>query len=190
MEVVCLQTRTDVNLSTMSAADPVAQSTSVANLTNVGPVGSSHMPIQGSMPFIPSAVYTLPGLPPPVPSMPSVPSYSRSLTDDDVERTATKVQSIISHEIEALVTLKVVARMESVENELSDHFKASAIREIDNTKAKLDDQEQYSRRMCLRISGVDESANEATDKIVLDLAQVMKVDLKITDFDRCHRVGV
>ena len=106
--------RTNVNLSTMSAADPVAQSTPVANVANVGYVGSPHIPTcaQGSMPFIPNAAYTFPGLPPPVPSMPSVTSYSISLTDEDVERIALKVQNIISHEIETLVTLKIEARME------------------------------------------------------------------------------
>ena len=44
--------------------------------------------------------------------------------------------------------------------------------------------------MCLRISGIKESENQDTDKIVLALAQRMKVDSKICDIDRSHRVGV
>lgn len=44
--------------------------------------------------------------------------------------------------------------------------------------------------MCLKVSGVDESVKEDTDKIILELARRMNVDLKSSDIDRSHRVGV
>ena len=52
----------------------------------------------------------------------------------------------------------------------------------------LDDQEQYSRRQCLRIYGVKEKANENTDDLVLEIAKMMKVSIDPRDIDRSHRI--
>ena len=52
-----------------------------------------------------------------------------------------------------------------------------------------DAQEQYSRRNCLRISGIAETVNEKTDDIVLALAEDLNVPLSPADIDRSHRVG-
>lgn len=49
--------------------------------------------------------------------------------------------------------------------------------------------EQYSRRNCLRISGVKEVDGEDTDKYVLTMASAIGADISITDIDRSHRVG-
>lgn len=54
---------------------------------------------------------------------------------------------------------------------------------------KSDDLEQYQRRQCLRIFGVEETREEDTDKLVIDVAAKIGVDLQIRDIDRCHRVG-
>ncbi|PSN37253.1 hypothetical protein C0J52_17952 [Blattella germanica] len=54
---------------------------------------------------------------------------------------------------------------------------------------KNDDLEQYHRRQCLRIFGVEETREEDTDKLVIDVAAKIGVDLQIRDIDRCHRVG-
>lgn len=52
-----------------------------------------------------------------------------------------------------------------------------------------DAQEQYSRRNCLRISGIAETVNEKTDDIVLAIAEDLNVPLTPADIDRSHRVG-
>lgn len=52
-----------------------------------------------------------------------------------------------------------------------------------------DDCEQYSRRNSIRITGIPESSNEETDKIVLDMAHDLDVQLNLADIDRTHRVG-
>ncbi|PSN36273.1 hypothetical protein C0J52_19950 [Blattella germanica] len=52
---------------------------------------------------------------------------------------------------------------------------------------KSDDLEQYQRRQCLRIFSVEETREEDTDKLVLDVAAKIGVDLQIRDTDRCHR---
>ena len=55
---------------------------------------------------------------------------------------------------------------------------------------KLDDAEQYSRRNCLRISGVPETEGENTDELVLDIASSrLRVNISLSDIDRSHRTG-
>ena len=54
----------------------------------------------------------------------------------------------------------------------------------------MDIAEQYSRRNILRISGVEEKADEVIDDIVLQIAEVCGVDLSLSDIDRSHRLQV
>ena len=52
------------------------------------------------------------------------------------------------------------------------------------------DAEQYSRRNCLRVFGIPESANENTDTAILELAkEKLGIQLNLCDLDRSHRVG-
>ena len=57
---------------------------------------------------------------------------------------------------------------------------------------KIDDQEQYSRRQCLRIKGFEVNENESTkdcEKIVKDYIKNLKVDIEDREYDRIHRIG-
>ena len=53
----------------------------------------------------------------------------------------------------------------------------------------MDAAEQYSRRNCLRISGIEEREHENTDNIVLDIAEAINVNIDIRDIERSHRLG-
>ena len=46
---------------------------------------------------------------------------------------------------------------------------------------------QYSRRNCLRLSGVKET--ESTDKILMDVISALGLDLTLEQVDRTHRLG-
>ena len=48
--------------------------------------------------------------------------------------------------------------------------------------------EQYSRRNCVRISGVPEENNEDTDRMVQNMAKDLNVKLTLADIDRSNRV--
>ena len=54
---------------------------------------------------------------------------------------------------------------------------------------KADQSEQYSRRNCLRISGVRETPFENTDNIVIGLAADIDADIGLPQIDRSHRLG-
>ena len=64
---------------------------------------------------------------------------------------------------------------------------------LKETVAKLvsscDTAEQYSRRNCIRITGIREAENESTDDHVMSMATALDLDLTINDIDRSHRVG-
>ena len=60
---------------------------------------------------------------------------------------------------------------------------------IDKLEAATEAAEQYSRRNCIRVSGIPEENNENTDDIVLDVARAMDVNLDVEEIDRSHRIG-
>ena len=62
-------------------------------------------------------------------------------------------------------------------------------KEIDELKDRVDDLEQHSRRNNLRITGIPETTDEDTDKIVMDVAKAVGVDLELDNIERSHRVG-
>ena len=60
---------------------------------------------------------------------------------------------------------------------------------LETLEKQADQAKQYSRRNCLRISGVSEEENENTDGIVLKLASDIGCDTKLPHIDRSHRIG-
>ena len=55
---------------------------------------------------------------------------------------------------------------------------------------KFDEIERYSRRPCLIMTGVKESQEESTDKIVLDIfLNNLGVRLDLSEIDRSHKLG-
>lgn len=93
-----------------------------------------------------------------------------------VEKTvATEVQKLVDSHVKAINDLKSVI-------EQRDHI-------IEILRNKVDELEQYQRRPCLRIFGVEERDQENTDDIAVEVAQKIGVQLTTNDIDRSHRVG-
>ncbi|WAR16174.1 hypothetical protein MAR_030768, partial [Mya arenaria] len=68
--------------------------------------------------------------------------------------------------------------------------KISAIEEkINNLSVDNDKSNQYSRRNCLRVSGIEEAEGESTDKIVIDLIKAIGAEVSLDQIDRIHRLG-
>ena len=57
--------------------------------------------------------------------------------------------------------------------------KTRIFRSVSKLESAVDAAEQYSRRNCLRISGMKEGAFENTDTIVFDIVKAIGVDLDI-----------
>lgn len=64
-------------------------------------------------------------------------------------------------------------------------------RKLDESKAREDDLEQYSRRNSIRITGVEQTNDKGnTDELVVNIIKKeLGVDVEIKDLDRSHRVG-
>ena len=61
--------------------------------------------------------------------------------------------------------------------------------ELKQATVRNDDLEQYSRRACLRIAGINETSNEDVAKKVMELAHRVNANITIQDIDEAHRVG-
>ena len=56
--------------------------------------------------------------------------------------------------------------------------------------SEIDNLEQYSRRNCLVLHGVNESNNENTNEIIIKtFSEELGVEIKENDLDRSHRLG-
>ena len=63
---------------------------------------------------------------------------------------------------------------------------------IDQLLVKCDDNEQYSRRSCLRIHGVEVKENEDEDGVMNELEDCyssVNLQFDANDIDRAHRIG-
>ena len=62
--------------------------------------------------------------------------------------------------------------------------------ELEATKDKVNELEQYSRRLCLNVSGIPEGGHhESTNQLVTDAAKMAGVELAPSDIDTSHRIG-
>ena len=61
---------------------------------------------------------------------------------------------------------------------------------IETLEKSFDSQEQYSRRNCLLVHGIEEKEGEQTDKVIIDTAaEKMNIAITSDDLDRSHRTG-
>ena len=98
-----------------------------------------------------------------------------------------EVRSERDREISELREELKEARSEQ-EQELKD-VRSALQQELAEVRSELNELEQYSRRSCLNISGIPETATESTDRIVRDVAAAAGVTLTPADIERSHRVG-
>lgn len=121
---------------------------------------------------------------------PQVPPYLR-LSEEDVIRVARQLKTLLRDEINELVEERVALAVQPLKLEIAT-VKTSLVQvqsELKQATVRNDDLKQYSRRSCLRISGVQENENEDVSKIVLDIARQVGADISLQDIDRTHRVG-
>ncbi len=106
-------------------------------------------------------------------------------------RIAVKIKELMMTEIETMVDLKVKDATESYRKDIRDiqSRNQQLQSEVRSLRSDVDNLEQYSRRNCIRISGIDEANDENVEHVVRNIAERLKVDITPADMDRCHRVG-
>ena len=96
------------------------------------------------------------------------------------------IQELIRNEVRAAVIEAVKFAVAQKDAEIT-----SLREELKGAKEQLNDLEQYSRRLCLNISGIPEGGpNEVTDRLVIDTAKMAVVTVASQDIDISHRIGV
>ena len=94
------------------------------------------------------------------------------------------VSDLVSGAVAARVSDRLLEELAGLKEKLLEKD-----REISLLKDQVDALEQYSRRNCVRIGPVPESADENTDEIVKAVAKSVGVNLTDDAIDRSHRVG-
>ena len=111
---------------------------------------------------------------------------TQSIVDSAVDSAVRRISETLVKEVSSLKTENSALKMEN------DNLKKS-VTKLQDRVVKLemiaDDSEQYSRRNCIRITGIPEDKDEDTDQIVLKMARDLNNDMKLEDIDRSHRVG-
>ena len=88
---------------------------------------------------------------------------------DDFEKDRKRKKEVINNLKEEVSTLE--GRVETLEKE-------------------SDDQEQYSRRNCILVHGLEENKDEITDDLVASsIKDKIDIDLSVNDIDRSHQIG-
>lgn len=145
----------------------------------------------------------------------SVSTDSR-LSDEDIDRIALRVKSIMTSEIKLIIDSSIcetkkeydakirkletnydakIQKLESENSNLREEVEdlrselCGFKQDIVNMKWRDDENEQYSRRNSLRISGVSETDTRPADDIVLEIANKYNINVRLSDIDRSHRVG-
>lgn len=97
----------------------------------------------------------------------------------------------ISHEgITPIAQINVASATTALQTELSDvKTKGKTWRQSAGFADKNDDIEQFSRRLCLRLSGTAENERVDINKIVLDFAAKVNANVDPEHIDHTHRVG-
>lgn len=126
-----------------------------------------------------------------------------TLSDTDLQKMATFIQQSFQPQVAQVIQESFKGQVSElvssiVEGVLQGLQSKVASLEKENTELKqrvgaletaLDSAEQYSRRNCLKITGVPESIEGSTDDYICNLARAIDVDLSIEDIDRSHRLG-
>ena len=113
------------------------------------------------------------------------------IQDSFQPRLAQQSQESLKFQVSDLVKSIVEDVLEGLQGKVKtlESENAELRQQIQRLEATIYLAEQYSRRNCLRISGVPETAHENTDDNISDFVHALDVDLTINDIDRIHRVG-
>ncbi|CAG2216298.1 unnamed protein product [Mytilus edulis] len=123
-------------------------------------------------------------------------------SDSNVSEIADFIQSVSRDDNSIKVLVDELLKNQNIRNCLIDVFRSDVFDELQNhintLELRLDDMEQYSRRTCLKISGIPEpetaTFDEDTDSKVLSVINKMIIkhhDRKLSprDIGCTHRIG-
>ena len=113
------------------------------------------------------------------------------ISDMDCLRIATMVQKLMRADINQLVKFEVQPATNHLTKKVVTLQKSNddLSTQVRDLNGKVDDLEQYGRRMCIRISGVPEMQDENVNDLVMKVRDEIHANVTRHDIDRAHRVG-
>ena len=113
------------------------------------------------------------------------------LSDSDILRMALQMKALLKEDIDRLIEVRIALEVEPLKTEIAAANKSIAElqQKVKELAKQNDDLEQYSRKSCLRLTGIKETANENVNQAVLELANRVGADIKETDIVAAHRLG-
>ena len=109
------------------------------------------------------------------------------VTNNSLEELFNKLKDEIMKKFDEKIS-EQNAKIEKLESIITIHENT-----IDQLLIKCDDNEQYSRRSCLRIHGVEVNENEDEDgimNVLEDCYSSVNLRFDANDIDRAHRIGI
>ena len=130
------------------------------------------------------------GIPPAGPTITIPPSEMLKLSELLKATFRTEIVSLVDNIVKCVLKglQERITSLDESNKDLQDTNKSLTAR-VAVIESQADQAEQYSRRNCLRISGVTETPGENTDNIVLSMASDIESDIRLQDIDRSHRIG-
>ena len=111
---------------------------------------------------------------------------SQMLKDTFREEIVNMVDSVVQGVIAGLQNR--ISSLETSNHDLLRENKTLSKR-VASLEQQIEQAEQYSRRNCLTISGLEEKAGEVTDDLIMSLASATGSSIQLQDIDRSHRIG-
>ena len=114
-----------------------------------------------------------------------------TLSEENLTQISGLLRSSFENQLPALVSDIVEGVVKSLKEKiasLSDE-NANLRRRVEELELKVERAEQYSRRNCLRMSGISETDNESVDEKGMQVTTAIGSDIALCDIDRCHRLG-
>lgn len=105
----------------------------------------------------------------------------------DVHRVASLLKSMLHDELAAIIE-ETTAPLKHELNILRNENNMLQC-EVSKLQVRVDDVEQYSRRLCVRVSNFTETHGENTDQLILNVAKDGEANISLEGIDRSHRVG-
>lgn len=106
--------------------------------------------------------------------------------------TLPSVQDAIAKLVSKIVIQKYEDQIKALSKKVSDleNTLYKKNEEIAHAQGSINDLEQYSRRNCLRVFGIEETPGENVNTVVMNLFKNnLRVDVSTDEIDRCHRIG-
>lgn len=124
----------------------------------------------------------------------AIKSIAAALKETIKSEVQTEINVIINNTVSNIVEGVLKGLQTQINDLTQENHELRSINESLNNRVQsleiaADAAEQYSRRNCVRVSGVPESSDEFTDNLVLGIADAIGININMEEIDRSHRIG-